>query len=145
MLETGKTWAETAHVLGCSTAAMSQWKTGKTSPSRRTLHRLTQAEVEAGLRPAVVMPEEALGGLASLREPSSELRKTSSELRKPAPAAAGVRDPESADGAGAQDPSMRRDVLELRRESAALTRQVAAMQEQLRALIAEVKKLTGER
>jgi len=81
MLETGKTWAQTAQVLGCSTAAMSQWKSGKTSLSRRSLYRLSCAERAAGLAAA------DLGGLAALRE-TSEVRKSASGAR---PASSEVR------------------------------------------------------
>ena len=51
MSEQGLTWAQIAEKLHVSTAAMAQWKTGKTSPSRRTIFLLEQAERAAGIAP----------------------------------------------------------------------------------------------
>jgi len=47
----GWTWQKTATRLGCSTPAMSQWKSGKTSPSRRMLIKIDEAERESGIAP----------------------------------------------------------------------------------------------
>lgn len=45
----GLTWKQAADLLGCSTAAMAQWKTGKTGPSKKTIFRLEKAELDAGI------------------------------------------------------------------------------------------------
>lgn len=48
----GMTWQQAADALGCSTAAMAQWKTGKTGPSKKTMYRLEMAELKVGIKPA---------------------------------------------------------------------------------------------
>ena len=45
----GLTWKQASDLLGCSTAAMAQWKTGKTGPSKKTIFRLEKAELDAGI------------------------------------------------------------------------------------------------
>lgn len=45
----GLTWEQTAAALGCTTAAMAQWKTGKTGLSAKSLYRLEIKERELGI------------------------------------------------------------------------------------------------
>lgn len=45
----GLTWEQAAGALGCTTAAMAQWKTGKTGLSPKSLYRLELKEQELGI------------------------------------------------------------------------------------------------
>lgn len=68
----GLTWEQTADALGCTTAAMAQWKTGKTGLSSKSLFRLEQLEAKNG-----ILVEGPKTGVA---EPPGEYK--ASEIRK---------------------------------------------------------------
>lgn len=81
------TWKQAAEAFGCSTAAMAQWKTGKTGPAKRTIFRLEAAEREAGIASPARSPPTALDRLAvevgkrdALGVPLAELHGKAPEL-----------------------------------------------------------------
>ena len=47
MAENGLTWVDMSELLGVSTAAMSHWKSGKTSMRKRYIYKLEQLEAAA--------------------------------------------------------------------------------------------------
>jgi transcriptional regulator with XRE-family HTH domain len=78
----GLTWEQAADALGCTTAAMAQWKTGKTGLAPKTLYRLEQKEAELGIRSIspIVCEEEA--GEYSTRGSDAEMRRDLREMKK---------------------------------------------------------------
>lgn len=110
-------WGELCTKLDVGRVMMHYIRSGERTPSMKLIRRIEAAEAEAGLRPAaaVVVPDEALGGLASLREPSSELRK---------PAA------------------LRREFAALVKLAERLSVQAAALQAEMAELQAEIRRLT---
>lgn len=76
----GFTWKQAAEVLGCSTAAMAQWKTGKTGPSRKTIYRLEQAEADAGIKRLEGVAEDL--GQYTTRAQDAEIRRDLRGMKK---------------------------------------------------------------
>ena len=72
------TWEQAAAALGCTTAAMAQWKTGKTGLSAKTIYLLEQKEGELGIATAVREdPGEYVAG-----DPAREMRRDLREVQK---------------------------------------------------------------
>lgn len=55
------TWEQAAAALGCTTAAMAQWKTGKTGLSSKSLYNLEQKEKALGIADDVQAMKEEQG------------------------------------------------------------------------------------
>lgn len=99
----GLTWEQAAGALGCTTAAMAQWKTGKTGLSPKSLYRLELKEKELGI------VEESADRFAAraAREDPGEYHTRNFEAE------------------------MRRDLREVKKDLAALDKRVGAMLEKL--------------
>ena len=75
------TWEQAAAVLGCTTAAMAQWKTGKTGLSPKSLYRLENKERELGIsEPRPTIREEP--GEYLTKNVSAEMRRDLRDMKR---------------------------------------------------------------
>ena len=78
----GLTWEQAADALGCTTAAMAQWKTGKTGLAPKTLYRLEQLEEKLGIKAQAPMVRDDDSARFAAKDPNVELREDLRELKK---------------------------------------------------------------
>jgi|LSQX01.1.fsa_nt_gb transcriptional regulator with XRE-family HTH domain len=120
----GMTWKQAADALGCSTAAMAQWKTGKTGPSKRTIFRLEEAERAVGIEPPPRIQPTALDRLAERIEARGEMGVPLAKLHG--------KDPELDDALAAATPEVKAIIKRL-------SEFAASFQEELRGMKSEMK------
>lgn len=77
----GLTWEQAADALGCTTAAMAQWKTGKTGLSSKSLYRLEQKEQALGIaEPRKAVREDP--GEYVTKNVASEMRRDLRDMKR---------------------------------------------------------------